>query len=259
MPTLQPAPAPSEAITREVVERYHALWIAKDGDGLMAMFHPQIEYFDFFNNQQIPLRQLHHYVCQSFPQGPSQHITYTDQIRVAGDTAFIQYEARLNMPRGQLASLRVCEAITVRDRLIWRVHEYASRLRESGDDSGVARLGLSARAVQMMLLDLQHYFNSERPYLDAELSLAKVADALGYTRNQVSHLLNQVLGMNFYQYLNNARLDELFLRHAQQPQARLEDLALAVGFNSLSVFYRCFRERTGRTPKAWRADHRENS
>ncbi|TBU90339.1 DUF4440 domain-containing protein [Stutzerimonas kirkiae] len=249
----------TEAITRTVVEHYHALWIAQDSSGLMALFHPRIEYFDFFNNRQIPLERLQQYVCRSFPSGPSQHITYTDEIRVDGDTAFIQYEARLTLPRGQLATLRVCEAITVRDRLIWRVHEYASRLRESGDESGEARLGLSERALQLMLLDLQHYFHTERPYLDAGLSLAKVAAALGYTRNQVSHLLNQVLGMNFYQYLSNARMDELFRRLDMQPTARLDDLAFAVGFNSLSVFYRCFRERTGLSPRHWREQQRRNS
>ena len=35
------------------------------------------------------------------------------------------------------------------------------------------------------------------------------------------------------------------------PPLRIDELAFAAGFNSLSAFYSCFRQHTGLSPKAY--------
>ena len=60
-----------------------------------------------------------------------------------------------------------------------------------------------------MAEDLQQYFEKQQPYLDPELDLQRVAKECGYSRNQISYLLNQVLGQSFYRYVNQARLQHL--------------------------------------------------
>jgi len=35
------------------------------------------------------------------------------------------------------------------------------------------------------------------------------------------------------------------------PPLRVDELAFAAGFNSLSAFYSCFRQHTGQSPKAY--------
>ena len=45
-----------------------------------------------------------------------------------------------------------------------------------------------------------------------------MAKECGYSRNQISYLLNQVLGQSFYRYVNQARLQHL-LRCAGQRHA----------------------------------------
>ncbi|MNF96239.1 DNA-binding transcriptional regulator MelR [compost metagenome] len=151
------------------------------------------------------------------------------------------------------------EAITVKDGLIWRVNEYATLIRRdsngsarSGPRPATSRLGLSPRQLSTMAQDLEHYFQLQRPYLDPELDLQQVAEASGYSRNQISYLLNQVLGQSFYRYVNQARLQHLLngLEHAPG-SVKIDDLAFAAGFNSLSAFYKCFRQHTGLSPKAW--------
>jgi AraC-like DNA-binding protein len=103
-----------------------------------------------------------------------------------------------------------------------------------------------------MAQDLEHYFQRHRPYLDPDLSLQQVAQASGYSRNQISYLLNQVLGQRFYRYVNQARLQHLMTILANDSgQTSIDDLAFNAGFNSLSAFYKCFREHTGLTPKAY--------
>ncbi|KAF1052045.1 MAG: hypothetical protein GAK43_02121 [Stenotrophomonas maltophilia] len=245
--------------TREVVTRYHQCWMNRDVEGVLALFHPQVEYFDFYNDFQIPAAELANYVRTAMPRGPQHHIEHIDRIRADGDTAFIQYRSRLTLRRSsRLASFRASEAITVRDGLIWRVHEYATPVREEteGARTGERRLGLSSAQLRTMMADLESYFARVRPYLDPDMKLEKVAQATGYTRNQISFLLNQVLGLSFYQYLNRARIDHLLERLDQEAVPRVDELAYAVGFNSLSVFYRCFREQTGQPPRAYLAKRR---
>lgn len=103
-----------------------------------------------------------------------------------------------------------------------------------------------------MANDLQHYFQQQQPYLDPELDLQRVAKECGYSRNQISYLLNQVLGQTFYRYVNQARLVHLLAAlDKARPPIRVDDLAYAAGFNSLSAFYSAFRQHTGLTPKAY--------
>ena len=157
---------------------------------------------------------------------------------------------------------RTGEAITVRDGLIWRIHEYATLVREARPGEGesaarpaISRLGLSARQLGQLAEDLQEYFQRQRPFLDPDLDLQQVAAATGYRRNQISHLLNQVLGQSFYRYVNQARLQHLLDQlDAGAEAGRIDELAFAAGFNSLSAFYKCFRERTGMTPRAYLRD-----
>ena len=103
-----------------------------------------------------------------------------------------------------------------------------------------------------MAQDLQTYFERQQPYLDPELDLQQVAKACGYTRNQMSYLLNKVLGQSFYRYVNQARLQHVLaaMDRAVAP-IKVDEVALSAGFNSISAFYTCFRQHTGQSPKAY--------
>ena len=246
-------------ITREVVLRYHYCWKYRDLDGVMALYHPDVEYNDFFQNKVLHLAELRDYVRATMPRETDEALEHSDRIRIDGDTAFIQYRITLRGGEG-LVSFRTSEAITVRDGLIWRVNEYASLMHESRSNDAeasdsrpaISRLGLSARQLGFLADDLQQYFQQHQPYLDPELNLQHVATATGYSRNQLSYLLNQVLGQSFYRYVNQARLQHLLkaVESAAGP-VRIDELAFAAGFNSLSAFYSCFRQHTGLTPKAY--------
>lgn len=82
------------------------------------------------------------------------------------------------------------------------------------------------------------------------LTLSELAAELKTNRTTLSAFLNNDLGMTFYEYINNIRLD-----YAQQlmsqPGARLTQVEVAemAGFNSLSTFRRALKRRkeTART------------
>ena len=245
--------------TRETVMRYHLCWKHRDLDGVMALYHPQVLYHDFFQNRVMVHDELREYVQLSMPRDPDEALEHSDRIRIDGNTAFIQYRMTLRGSQG-LVSFRASEAITVRDGLVWRVNEYASLVHEAPLNAerasplrpAVSRLGLSARQLSFMAQDLQSYFEQQQPYLDPELDLQQVANACGYTRNQMSYLLNQVLGQSFYRYVNQARLRHVLTTlEASASTIKIDDLAFSAGFNSISAFYSCFRQHTGQSPKAY--------
>ncbi|MCP1626295.1 AraC family transcriptional regulator [Pseudomonas nitroreducens] len=244
--------------TRETILRYREGWKACDLEAVLGLYHPDVEYYDFAGNRLMRLGELREFVRSSMPRLSGELLEHTDRIRIDGHTAFIQYRIRLRGGNG-LVSFRASEAITVCDGLVRQVSEYANIERtEAGEavatDSrpALSRLGLSARQMGIMASDLEDYFQRQKPYLGSELNLQQVADATGYTRNQISHLLNQVLGQSFYRYVNQARLQHLLdsLEETSNPK-RVDELAFAAGFNSLSAFYKCFRERMQLTPKEY--------
>ncbi|MGC7840051.1 nuclear transport factor 2 family protein [Pseudomonas wayambapalatensis] len=256
--TLLPDGPAQTPLTAEVVMRYHLCWKHRDLDGVMALYHPEIQYHDFFQNRVLGFDELREYVRVSLPHEAGEDIVHSDRIRVDGCTAFIQYQVTVQGGEG-LVAFQSSEAITVKDNLIWRVNEYGTLIRRdgkgasaSGPRPATSRLGLSPRQLSTMAQDLEHYFQAQRPYLDPELDLQQVAQESGYSRNQISYLLNQVLGQSFYRYVNQARLQHLLAGLDDAGcRAPIDELAFAAGFNSLSAFYKCFREHTGLSPKAY--------
>ena len=245
--------------TGETVMRYHLCWKHRDLDGVMALYHPDVTYNDFFQNRIMRLDELREYVQSSMPREPDEALEHSDRIRLDGNTAFIQYRMTLRGSQG-LVAFRASEAITVRDGLIWQVNEYASLVHEVAANPArqgplrpaVSRLGLSARQLSFMAQDLQTYFERQQPWLDPELDLQQVAKACGYTRNQMSYLFNQVLGQSFYRYVNQARLRHvLAAMDVADVQVKVDEMAFSAGFNSISAFYSCFRQHTGQSPKAY--------
>lgn len=253
-----PDDAAQSARTLAVVQRYHQSWRARDLEAVLALYHPDIQYHDFYQQRCLGLGELRAYVAANLPRQAEERLEHSDRIRVDGHTAFIQYRLQLQGSAG-LVAFRSSEAISVRDDLIWRVHEYATLVNEARPQAQAAtqrpassRLGLSPRQIGQMAADLQSYMQHQQPYLDPDLDLQQLADATGYSRNQLSFLFNQVLGQSFYRQISQLRLEHLLaqLTPGSDPQ-RIDALAFAAGFNSLSSFYSCFRRHCGQTPRAY--------
>lgn len=92
----------------------------------------------------------------------------------------------------------------------------------------------------------------DRLYLDPTLSLHKLARHLAVSPNHVSQTLNETIGTSFFDYVNRWRVS------AAEPQIlagreTILAIALAVGFNTRSSFYKTFGRVTGQTPQAYRA------
>jgi len=88
-------------------------------------------------------------------------------------------------------------------------------------------------------------------FLDASLSLQKLAKHIFTSPNYISQTLNETLEMNFFDYVNKYRVDAAKRMLAQSDDTVL-DIAMSVGFNSKSSFYTAFKKEAEQTPSQYR-------
>lgn len=90
---------------------------------------------------------------------------------------------------------------------------------------------------------------------DSLLSLRSLSAILKENAHYVSQVINQDLNSNFYELINQSRIEDAKKRLARCPGQTVLEIALAVGFNSKSTFNAAFRRNTGKTPSEYRASH----
>jgi AraC-like DNA-binding protein len=101
---------------------------------------------------------------------------------------------------------------------------------------------------------LQSFMQNQRPYLDPELSLSSLSRELGMNRNQLSQLINEGMGENFYDFVNKYRVEEVkrLMTDPQKQHYNILGIGLEAGFKSKSTFNLVFKRFTGLTPTEYR-------
>lgn len=111
--------------------------------------------------------------------------------------------------------------------------------------------------IQKQLKVLHEFIETEQPYLNPSLSLRLLADQIDIHPNQLSWLINEHLGKNFNEFINQLRVEH-FKKIALDPSnshISLIGLAFESGFNSKTVFNTTFKKETGMTPKQYQKSH----
>lgn len=90
-------------------------------------------------------------------------------------------------------------------------------------------------------------------YLNKELSLIKMAEELNITSGVLSNALNNHLNISFNDFVNKYRVEEVKNKLQTEDFNHLTLLAIAEdsGFKSKTTFYRAFQKFTSQTPKAY--------
>jgi ligand-binding sensor domain-containing protein/AraC-like DNA-binding protein len=113
---------------------------------------------------------------------------------------------------------------------------------------------LTDAQIHSIVFRLQQLMKKETLYLDADVSIEKVARRLGVTTKHLSQSLNQDLHINFKTFINQYRI-EAAKKKIIDPSEKdfvLLKIAFDVGFNSKSVFNSAFKKITGLTPSEYR-------
>ncbi|MCG4452792.1 helix-turn-helix domain-containing protein [Pseudomonas sp. MMS21-TM103] len=235
--------------TLRIVDQHNACWGRGDVAGVEALYHPQMQFIEHFSGRCYEGEALRRHVRAIIARSALDTLEYLDRPRVDGDTAFLRYREVIRSADGSaLLSFSACDAVRVADGLIVEINEYALVQQPAGaskPQNAARKIALGPRALGYLLNDLALYFERQQPYLDPGLSLPAVAEACGYTRNQISYALNQGLGLTFYQYVNRARIAHVL---ASDPAVGILERARAAGFRSTSTFYAAYRAVTGQAP-----------
>lgn len=108
-------------------------------------------------------------------------------------------------------------------------------------------------AVQLAL-QLQDRMQADSLYLDSQLTLPRLAKAIEITPHYLSQVINGHLEKNFFDFVNEYRIEEAKHRIARVEHGRMNVYAIALdsGFNSKSAFYTAFKRYTGMTPSEYK-------
>ncbi len=109
--------------------------------------------------------------------------------------------------------------------------------------------------VEQYVSKLRNFMAAEKPYLDANISLPELAGRLQIPSHQLSRIINERFGVNFFDFINQYRIEEVKLRIADPAYENLSLLGIAFdsGFNTKSAFNRVFKKMTGFTPSEYKS------
>ncbi|NAS10695.1 helix-turn-helix domain-containing protein [Poritiphilus flavus] len=100
---------------------------------------------------------------------------------------------------------------------------------------------------------LDHLMNEKKLYADPNLSLDALAGAMDLPPKYLSTILNNALGKNFYDFVNQYRIEEVKERLGDRNYSNLtiEAIANQSGFRSKSSFNAAFRKQMRMTPREY--------
>jgi len=118
--------------------------------------------------------------------------------------------------------------------------------------------GVKEEELAKMYDRLLHFMQKEKPYLQPKLSLSELAHKLDLSTNQLSQVINQQAKVNFYDFVNQYRVEEFIKNAEKNKNFSLLALALDSGFNSKSSFNNIFKKQKRLSPSQYLAKIEEN-
>ena len=98
---------------------------------------------------------------------------------------------------------------------------------------------------------VEGYMKKNKPYTNPGLTLNELAQKLKLTPHLLSKIINEGYDKNFFDFINEYRIEE-FKQRFEDPRNRqytMLAIAFEVGFNSKTSFNRAFKKMTQQTPR----------
>jgi len=127
-------------------------------------------------------------------------------------------------------------------------HKLVKRIVRNND------LILESKRNQETIEFLQEHMENKEPYLDASLTIKKLADQTNIPSNELSILINHHLGKHFFDFVNEYRIKKAIqiFKESTDDKLTVLEVLFEVGFNSKSPFNTAFKKHTGLTPTQYR-------
>lgn len=143
-------------------------------------------------------------------------------------------------------------AFYIQQRYPGLTHQVVEEIAAEAEQRTKPRITLSNVDIDQTLSRLRHMMEIDKRFTDDNLDLPTLAAELTLTTHQLSHLINEHLGINYTRFIKEYRIREAKRLLIEHPLETVLNIALQVGFNSLSSFHAAFRELEGTTPGSYR-------
>ncbi len=113
---------------------------------------------------------------------------------------------------------------------------------------------LSIEISERILKRLNQAMETEKPYLNSNLTLPGLAKSISTSPNYLSQVINEQMQMNFFDYINTYRIETAKLLMTDPPDhvSTILDVAMEAAFNSKSAFYSAFKKQMNITPSQYK-------
>ncbi len=145
--------------------------------------------------------------------------------------------------------------------LVSIISDEQSLVDKDKKDEKYKSIKVSSEECKLLIEKLDQIMHKEKIYKDPDLKLADLASAIGTSAHTLSYLFNQYLERNYYDYINDYRIDEFkrLVNENDYSKYTLSALAELCGFSSRASFFRYFKKSTGITPNEYINNKRQQN
>ena len=242
----------------EFVKSYFDAWNHHDPKGIADHLSADGTYRDVPENLQISHDELIINLEDFFAEFRHRYELIGDIQKSENSVAF-QYRMFLfrNKRKSAMAvTYHGAEFINLHDDAAMAITDYYD-IPVKNTAHKYAKSGLTRDQLLTHKQSLDQIMQSRKEYLRPDLTLPKLAQAVGCSVNNLSQVINSGFGTSFFDYLNRYRIEharKLLKKSGGQSSAILH-VAFTVGFNSNSAFYSAFKKQVGMTPAQYRQKH----
>ncbi len=107
------------------------------------------------------------------------------------------------------------------------------------------------KKAEPIFAELDHIIKTQKLYQQPRFSLQDLAQHTGLSSKDISWAINDGCQLNFCDYINRHRIDEIKAKLTVKKESNLLSVALDAGFNSKSSFNKSFKKQVGITPSQY--------
>lgn len=142
-------------------------------------------------------------------------------------------------------------SLKLNDEAIRLIPDKVVRPRTQDEPGEQPPQGLSPKFEQR----IKQLMEEDKLYTQPGLTISELADAMSVQEYKLRRIINQTMRYrNFNQFLNSYRIEDASHRLLKS-KIPISSIALDVGYSSLSVFNKAFKDRYGVTPSEYRSQH----
>lgn len=159
---------------------------------------------------------------------------------------------------GQIFFLYIFIRMTFFPNSPFNCEDLSEKYIENGTKYSTLRF--NEQSAEVILENIHELMEKKKPFLDFEYTLSQMAKDLKVSPNILSMIINSKLNNSFPDFINSFRVQMAIqlLEESNRKKPTIEAIAYDSGFNNRTSFYNAFKKHTGKLPKEYLKNEKEN-